>query len=306
MKKALIYLLCGTLVLTFATGCEKSLTPKSNNGSSENGTTIDPNAKKNLNTTILSEKIKGKNNIWENAYTEQDESGLYAQTTELGTTYYFRGEPKNNYLKFAGIDFRIIRVNEDGSIRIISEEGTNNNKGYQYNDNSANYTSMYYSDPTNNVKKAIDEWYAKTITGNNANKVVENAKFCEAARLNGTNPPSFDCKTDENGKGKLEMPVGLITYDETIFAGGWHLGMPKYYLVENEISTWTMTAAYYHESSFENSSTACTWYLDGGVGFTFAVRVYYPVVEARPVLNLKSDVLVTGNGTKDKPYIVLE
>ena len=48
--------------------------------------------------------------------------GLYYtnKNTEDGkTTYYFRGDVKNNYVYFAGYYWRIIRINEDGSIRLI-------------------------------------------------------------------------------------------------------------------------------------------------------------------------------------------
>ena len=38
---------------------------------------------------------------------------------DYGTSYYFRGNVENNYVKFAGFYWRIIRLNGDGSIRMI-------------------------------------------------------------------------------------------------------------------------------------------------------------------------------------------
>ena len=38
---------------------------------------------------------------------------------DYGTSYYFRGTPDNNYVKFAGFYWRILRMNGDGSIRMI-------------------------------------------------------------------------------------------------------------------------------------------------------------------------------------------
>ena len=35
-----------------------------------------------------------------------------------GTTYYYRGAVNNNWVKFAGMYWRIIRFNGDGSIRM--------------------------------------------------------------------------------------------------------------------------------------------------------------------------------------------
>ena len=61
-----------------------------------------------------------------------DASGLYASTdTNTGKpTYYFRGNVTNNYVKFAGQTWRIVRVNEDGTIRIVMQDGINNNTMY--------------------------------------------------------------------------------------------------------------------------------------------------------------------------------
>ena len=50
-----------------------------------------------------------------NGYT----NGIFAENTNKGTTYYYRGVVENNYLEFAGFYWRIIRINEDGSIRVI-------------------------------------------------------------------------------------------------------------------------------------------------------------------------------------------
>ena len=36
-----------------------------------------------------------------------------------GTSYYYRGSVRNNYVQFAGFYWRIIRINGDGSIRLL-------------------------------------------------------------------------------------------------------------------------------------------------------------------------------------------
>ncbi len=45
--------------------------------------------------------------------------GIYKTQDDWGDSYYFRGDVKNNWLKFAGYYWRIIRINGDGSIRVI-------------------------------------------------------------------------------------------------------------------------------------------------------------------------------------------
>ena len=51
---------------------------------------------------------------------ESHEKGIYETTDYDGNpTYYYRGSVENNYVKFAGFYWRIIRINSNGSIRMI-------------------------------------------------------------------------------------------------------------------------------------------------------------------------------------------
>ncbi len=45
-------------------------------------------------------------------------SGVYTAEDDYGKSYYYRGAVENNYFKFGGFYWRIIRVNGDGSIRL--------------------------------------------------------------------------------------------------------------------------------------------------------------------------------------------
>ena len=58
--------------------------------------------------------------------------GLYytsENTEDNKITYYFRGAVENNYVYFAGYYWRIIRINEDGSVRLIYQGETPNATG---------------------------------------------------------------------------------------------------------------------------------------------------------------------------------
>ena len=50
---------------------------------------------------------------------ESHEKGIYETQDDDGTSYYYRGSVENNYVKFAGYYWRIIRINGNGSIRMI-------------------------------------------------------------------------------------------------------------------------------------------------------------------------------------------
>src|SRR5699024_9999363 len=45
--------------------------------------------------------------------------GIYAAQDDYGTSYYFRGATENNYVYFAGYYWRIVRINSDGTLRLI-------------------------------------------------------------------------------------------------------------------------------------------------------------------------------------------
>ena len=79
--------------------------------------------------------------------------GIYEETTNKGTTYYWREDVENNYLVFANKYWRIIRINEDGTLRIIysGEKSTVDAAGKEtvlangYNDSSTDYTQTQTS-----------------------------------------------------------------------------------------------------------------------------------------------------------------
>ena len=83
------------------------------------------------------------------ASTLRSEQGLYAVEDDYGTSYIYRGDVENNNVYFAGFYWKIIRMNGDGSIRLIyngttpdatGNQTSINNKTYQYN--------TTYPDPT--------------------------------------------------------------------------------------------------------------------------------------------------------------
>ena len=58
--------------------------------------------------------------------TEDTTGTIYYADTSKGRTYYFAGNPTDSWVKFADFYWRIIRINEDGSLRLIYQ-GTNAN-----------------------------------------------------------------------------------------------------------------------------------------------------------------------------------
>ena len=245
-----------------------------------------------------------------------DESGLYKSTaTNTGEpTYYFRGAVENNYVSFAGFTWRIVRINEDGTIRMIMQDGINNNATYKFNSKYNNYTDMYYTN--SNVKDQLDSWYQTNIGSKNnlASKVATGDYYCEEAKVkiydsytsgNATMTyyknyiPNFKCSTDGNGKGLVNASVGLLSYDEAVYAGGYYnhnQNENSYFLFFNK-SFWLMNLAGYGEFKYN------VWLINGSGGI-HNVPINNNYV-AKSVINLKSNTKISsGDGTKNKPFIV--
>ena len=83
--------------------------------------------KVDTSTTPDFSTVSGNNGI---KYNAEDDSqiasnigdgtkGIYVSEDDFGTSYYFRGAVENNYVKFANYYWRIIRINGDGSVRMI-------------------------------------------------------------------------------------------------------------------------------------------------------------------------------------------
>jgi len=242
------------------------------------------------------------------------ENGLYKSiaTNDGNPTYYFRGNVTNNYVDFAGFTWRIVRINEDGTIRIVMQNGINNNASYKFNTASNNKKYMYYSN--SNAKTQLTTWYNTNIASNEnySSKVATGDYYCEQAKVgvdviytanSGANmallssyTPNFKCSTDANGYGLVNSNVGTLSYDEVAHAGGYYNENNNYYL-NNGSNYWIISPA-----GFYSGSTTHVWFISspGRIYFNNTTTNYL----LRPVINLKADIVVTGLGTSDSHWVV--
>ncbi len=244
-----------------------------------------------------------------------DKSGLYKSTaTNTGKpTYYFRGNVENNYISFAGFTWRIVRINEDGTIRIIMQDGINNNANIAFNSNYNNYSYMYYTN--SQAKTQLESWYQTNIGSKSdlAKNVASGAYYCEQAKakrdsrwtsgnvnmtLYSSYTPDFKCSSDGNGKGVVNASVGLLSYDEVVYAGGYfNQNNSNYYLNNPAIYWWTMSPAGFA------SGNSYVWnvYASGNID-SIIVNITYRL---RPVLILNADTQISdGDGTKENPFTI--
>ena len=153
----------------------------------------------------LLKNMKAKSNGIKNEVSSvaTTDEGVWETLDDYGTTYYFRGAVENNYVKFADFYWRIVRINGDGSIRLIYDgmmahaNGENSDDrqigtsayNEKYDDNA--YIGYMYGTPgsstyeathtnTNNsvIKTVVDNWYKVNIVDKGYSDKVADVIYC--------------------------------------------------------------------------------------------------------------------------------
>ena len=290
---------------------------------------------------------------------EATDGYLCSAKDAYGTSYYYRGNVTNNYVKFADKYWRIVRINGDGTVRVIydgtsahangdssedrqigtsafnSSYNDNAHVGYMYGATGASmYAAAHANTNDSTIKTYIDNWYKTNILETANEHYLADNVFCNDRSIStyttssntklgygttstyyrwacgpweGTNcgnmkmmltcpqqNDAFTVSDTSNGNGALTYPVGLLSTDEVVLAGGWTASNSGYYLYSGQV-WWASTPGSFFDSNarvrFVNS--------DGNASFGFYVKDSYGV---RPVFNLKAEVLAEGSGIASDPY----
>ncbi len=252
--------------------------------------------------------------------------GMFKSTDQDGNTYYYRGKVDNNYVDFAGNIWRIVRINGDGSIRLVTNDNISlfGDNLFSYNDSSdfckyggvkdveANSDCIDFSKSSS--KRLLDIWYDLTFTKEEKKKLIK-GKFCsDLTYVNdssnyyyygpfNSNYTSYDltCSVPNGYLGETkttELNIGMLATNEVILSGMINntvTAANRNYLY-SENNSWLMSPAYY-QSYYESSYIA-----------RFSDRISDTDVTnnsgIRPVINVKGDVVVTGTGTSSNPYVI--
>ena len=267
------------------------------------------------------------------------DEGVYSVSDPVygGTSYYWRGAVTNNYVKFADKCWRIVRINGDGSMRLIYDGTVCHANGsssesiavaktpYNSNYNNSSYVGWTYTASSqrpspstggtaSNAKTQLESWYNSNITGTNATKVVA-GKYCNDRNVQSGDTWSATGSqfyyaaykriiTDHapslacNSSDVYTLNVGLITVDEAMYAGGTNGANSSYYLYNGQ-NYWTM-------SPYRWSGNWASVFDVNMSGYLANTDVYVTSYDLRPVINLKADTLFAtgGTGTQNNPYVV--
>ena len=201
-----------------------------------------------------------------------------------------------------------------------------------YSSNS--YEGILENTTDSTIKERIDTWYEqnllnrtdengvawseylsdevfcndRSITSGSGYLLSPTTNFGPYGRLNNNRTPILSCSqpsdrftVDESkGNGELEYPIGLITADEASMAGGViSIANTRYYLY-TEQTYWTLSPSHFSSANFY-----ANMYLMNSNGNLDPWSNISSNQGIRPVINLRSDVMISGgDGTAINPYVV--
>lgn len=249
------------------------------------------NGNKSINEKKLSEQILGKDksNVISKAPTfdtASTDKGLFMNNdkTDNGLpTYYYRGNVQNNYVGFANRLWRIVRINEDDTIKLILQ----------------NEIAIGCKE---NVDSLINNWYNDKIFPNYSRYLETFKSVYSATDLNSDLKLSnqFILNNFSFNNGDTNKYVGLISTAESFYSG---------ILVDSTIASGSYMTINKNFWIADNIGYPAIDYFsflyvyDAIYNRDHSVNVDSPVI--RPAINLKKDIKVLkGNGTIGNPYIL--
>ena len=187
--------------------------------------------------------------------------------------------------------------------------------GYMY---GSDIDATEYTDDST-IKTMIDTWYEESIVGTDFESQLEDTVFCNDrsyttrgsnlsfgayTRLFTNKAPTLKCQESKDGfatsdyNQALIYPVGLITADEIMYAGGTNSNS-SFYLYTGQ-TYWTMTPALYILLQGQYMSMVIYLESNGKIHNTI-VNSNYGV---RPVISLQPGTSISGAGTAESPFII--
>ena len=190
---------------------------------------------------------------------------------EINGINYFINDSNNNYLTYSNILWRIIKINNDNSITVISD---------------SSLTSLAYGESTNFTDSYINKWLNQI--DNEYSGILEKHLNDKETYLQKTNTcldtvnelDNNDCKNIINNN-----YLSLLTTSDFI-----NIGNKNSYVINNEY--------FYLNNTNEELKP---WYIDneGKITTTTGKDAY----GIKPIITIKSNIdYITGDGTKENPY----
>lgn len=226
-----------------------------------------------------------------------EDEGIIMASDEAGTSYYFRGNTKNNYVNINGNVFRIVRINGDGSVKLVYNENAEQLNKYYEDISDYKFSSSYFNAYLNSwAASMVGDYKNNLATSKYCNDfVTDGGTFIASKRIKTDNIPSFYCLGE-----KVSAKAALLTADEVIYAGGmYNTPNTSYYLYNSSIenNSYLMTSSSKTLEAYYPFILATDGRVDEAAGTT--------VLAVRPVITInKTSIVESGDGTVNNPYIL--
>ena len=254
------------------------------------------------NTILTDNDIKESTMTAFNVSATENE-GLIRQSTELGNMYYFRGNVANNYVSFANNLWRIVKINEDNSVKLILNNTLESLAPMNVTELAGNNDFL-----TSTAYQNLTSWYTTYLT--EFDELVASTYYCfdnsvstntgEISYLSNTRLFTDYLPSNVCGGLNVSSKVGLLTADEAVMAGASAGENTSYYLYVDglQASWWTMTPNKRENNVMSYMALSTNGSLIRDVDETSSIFL-------RPVVTLSRKTQVTGSGTLDDPYRIV-
>lgn len=254
------------------------------------------------NTILTDNDIKESTMTAFNVSATENE-GLIRQSTELGNMYYFRGNVANNYVSFANNLWRIVKINEDNSVKLILNNTLESLAPMNVTELAGNNDFL-----TSTAYQNLTSWYTTYLT--EFDELVASTYYCfdnsvstntgEISYLSNTRLFTDYLPSNVCGGLNVSSKVGLLTADEAVMAGASAGENTSYYLYIDglQASWWTMTPNKRENNVMSYMALSTNGSLIRDVDETSSIFL-------RPVITLSRKTQVTGSGTLDDPYQIV-
>lgn len=192
---------------------------------------------------------------------------------EINNTEYFTNNTDNNYLLYSNILWRIIKINNDNSISVISDSSLSR---LAYG-NQVNYNDSYIYKWLNETEEDYSGILEKHL--NNKEKYLQKTITCldTIKQLN-----NKECQNTSS-----DNYLSLLSTNDFV-----NIGNKESFVINNE---------YFYLNNTNDKLEV--WFIDDEGKVT--TNKGTDIIGIRPVITIKSNIdYLSGDGTKDNPYII--
>ena len=223
----------------------------------------------------VNDSLNNEGRVTRKVIVEESLSSVVKRAT-VDTNNYYKGDPLNNYVMFNNMIFRIVKVNDDNTVTIASDELL---------------ASVDYTNDGRFAGSSLDSWlndYFYNLLEKKYQDLIVSSTWCDDV-ISSNNYMTLECTRNSD-----KRRVGILSiqdYNNTLLNNLSFLdyaGIVWYANMGSDNNPWTLTSLYDYPLKSEPMNQE----------YLFNVR---------PAVTLKKNTKVLdGDGTIDNPYILVE